>query len=202
MRHIGKICVLGLGYGMGAVRFAEQANCDTLFAKEAVTIYRATFPKIPDLWHNIEAAFITCVKYGKETSAASARLRFNRRPDCDVAISLPSGRELFYHKVHLGSDGIEVHNALSNKWERVWGGYLTENIAQAIARDILVEGVLTLKKSDIRVVCHVHDEIIVAAKAAAVEWEFRTAKTALGLAPQWAPDLPIALEGKVSRSYG
>ena len=87
-----------------------------------------------------------------------------------LTVQLPSGRKLFYPKPFLkenqfGKMAIHYYTVgqQTRKWEvtSTYGGKMTENIVQAIARDCLAE---TLKRIDARglqVVFHVHDEVII-----------------------------------------
>ena len=53
-------------------------------------------------------------------------------------------------------------NQTTKKWEAIptYGGKLTENIVQAIARDCLTETLLRIKAKGWPIVFHVHDEVI------------------------------------------
>jgi DNA polymerase len=53
-------------------------------------------------------------------------------------------------------------NQTTKKWEKIptYGGKLTENLVQAIARDCLAEALLNLTNAGYRALFHIHDEII------------------------------------------
>ena len=91
----------------------------------------------------------------------------------------------------------------TGKWveTHTYGGKLSENITQAIARDILAEAILRCEEWGFPVVLHVHDEVV-------VEMPERHAKIyepdvfdKVKQSPTWCPGLPIAVEGWRGRRY-
>ena len=82
-------------------------------------------------------------------------------------LTLPSGRQLAYVKPRMGENqfGGEAVTyegvGATKKWERLesYDPKFTENVVQAIARDILMFAIQTLSHCDI--VAHVHDEVII-----------------------------------------
>lgn len=204
---IGKVGILGCGYGMGppkAVGYAGGA-IDLATAKTIVAEYRASHKSVVKFWYDVEGAFRHTAKYRKCCGLARG-LRFDASDDCDVIITLPNGRELFYHKVRVVDDGrngtIEIWNDLKQSWEHTWGGGLTENIVQAFCRDILVEAMLSLEDAGIHTAHHVYDELVIVAPEDQAEATLDLAIQALAHSPTWAPGLPLAAEGHVAQHYG
>jgi DNA polymerase len=77
-----------------------------------------------------------------------------------------------------------------------YGGRLAENVTQAIARDIMAEGLVRLHQQGYEPVAHVHDEIITdGAHDVAVVKEIMCAP------PAWAVGLPIDGAGFVTERY-
>ena len=83
-------------------------------------------------------------------------------------------------------------NQTTRKWERTetYGGKLTENIVQSIARDCLADKMMPLDRQGYDIVFHVHDEIILDVPredkdAAAV------IDKVMGEPIDWAPGLPL-----------
>lgn len=130
-----------------------------------------------------------------------AEITFKRRKVGDVYIMqivLPSGRPITYWDPKLidGDRGPRItymtQNQTTRKWEReeTYGGKLTENIIQSIARDCLAEKMLQVSRMGYNIVFHVHDEMIVDARlsdAHAAEIIDRVMATPL----DWAPGLPL-----------
>lgn len=89
------------------------------------------------------------------------------KEDGILFIRLPSGRKLAYtrpkieidHRFNRDCISYEGVNQTTKKWERVatYGGKLTENIIQAVARDCLAEAMLRLDSLGYEIVFHVHD---------------------------------------------
>lgn len=105
-------------------------------------------------------------------------------------------------KVAVGSRGKRVLSYVSPEKGRIstWGGTLTENIVQAVQRDILAHAIVRLDESGYRVVLHVHDEPI-----AEVEIGFGSLEEyveILAAVPAWAPGLPIEAKGWEGTRYG
>jgi DNA polymerase len=83
----------------------------------------------------------------------------------------------------------------------LYGGKLCENIVQAVARDLLVEAVLRLESRGIRVLFHVHDEVVVEAESVRVKEVQQAVEQELARVPEWANGLPIACEVKAMERY-
>lgn len=211
-RNLGKVAVLGMGYGMGKDRAFEYANgspnfCDIDYATaiKLVTVYREDNQEIVRFWKDVERAFVYTAKFG--TACEMPRgLRFEKTEDCDLILTLPSGRELHYHrlKVVRGTYGdvAEVYNAREHHWEHLWGGVLTENIVQAFCRDLLMEAMLRMANRGFRCVHRVHDELIFCVPEDRAEECLNAAIQEMSTRPSWAPELPLGAEGTVSDRYG
>jgi len=205
---VGKVGILGCGYGMGPNKVVSYSNDTVDFetAKGIVSTYRRENAKIVDFWRDIERAFLYTAEYG-EPCALPRGLYFHHEDDCDVVITLPNGRELKYHNVLVERDSrggkqIEVHNGMEHTWVRTWGGSLTENVVQAMSRDILAEALLRTERMGYRVVHHVHDELIVRVPEAQGGDVLPQVLNQLSVPPVWAPDCPLAAEGLVTNRYG
>lgn len=88
-------------------------------------------------------------------------------------------------------------------WRRedTYGGKLMENVAQAVARDVLAEAIVRLDSSQdfSDVVLTVHDEVVCECDPAADIEEFEALVAA---APSWSDGLPIAVEAWQGPRYG
>lgn len=205
--QIGKTGILGCGYGMGAEKTVSYTNgaIDLKTAEQIVQTYRKEHDKIVQFWHDLEGAFKYTYKYGK-SCRLSRGLRFDQTGDCDVILTLPNGRELKYHNVQVKPDSygesIRVWNNQEKKWTHIWGGYLTENVVQAVSRDILWEAMERLEQQGHRIVLHVHDELIAVTPEGTGNKVLNRAIEALSTRPTWAQDLPLTAEGVVQKRYG
>lgn len=203
---IGKVGVLGCGYGMGTDRIHEYAGgaIDLETADKIKVVYRRDNPAICQFWRDIEKAFVYTAKYRKPCQMPRG-LRFDSTEDCDVIITLPNGRELKYHRVKLvpndRGDTIEVWNGTEHHWEHVWGGHLTENVVQAMSRDILAECFLRLEDQGWHTTFHCHDEVLLCVDEADGEQVLKLAITEMARRPAWGPELPLGAEGLLSKCY-
>lgn len=175
-RELGKRAVLGCGYGMGAVKFSQtctaqgQAIPDEL-AKRAVDAYRNTYNSVVAGWYAQESAAINTLTTKQDS--VCGRIRWKMDPRGTLLCQLPSGRCLSYPRAFLeytdtpwGERKLTVHyyavDSKTKRWgiERTYGGKITENITQAIARDILANAMFKVEQGGYPVIFSVHDEIV------------------------------------------
>ncbi|UCC87928.1 MAG: hypothetical protein JSV81_01145 [Anaerolineales bacterium] len=204
-RQVGKMAILGCGYGMGAKRFAEQCKAmgievDADEAKRIVGVYRETNSAISNYWRNIEDEFLEDCR-----EVISQKGSFARLP-------LKSGRCLTYHNPRIVEretpwgekrEAVEVDtlNSVTRQWtsQVIWGGLLTENVVQATARDLMAGAMTRLEMAGYPVIMSVHDEII-----CEVPDNHGTLAEMIDLmveVPAWANGCPIAAEGKEGPRY-
>lgn len=148
------------------------------------------------LWVDINAAAIETINTHQPTSVGA--LTFTVESGI-MFIRLPSGRRLVYVKPKLGENrfgGTSItHEGITTgrKWDQLetYGGKLTENIVQAVARDLLTFGMHQVDRARHRIVMHVHDEIIVETATATVDEICELMATV----PDWAQGLPLSADG-------
>ncbi|MBR5088943.1 MAG: hypothetical protein IK093_05905, partial [Ruminiclostridium sp.] len=206
---------LALGYqgGSGALiqmgALAMGLSEDEL--PEIVQRWRNSNKRIVDLWYSVENAAIECIRTGKPQHVRNM-ITFRREYDCGtdqdfLTVQLPSQRKLFYTRPTLttnkwGNDSI-AYQGMNQKTKKfttleTYGGKLTENIIQAIARDCLAVTMTRLESSGYKIVFHVHDECIIdAPKGAALE----DACAIMGQPISWAPGLLLRADGFRSDFY-
>jgi DNA polymerase len=204
---VGKIGILGCGYGMGAAKTESYAKgaIDFATAQKIVQVYREENKEIVAFWKNIERAFIYAAKY-QQACELPRGLRFDATEACDIVLTLSNGRELHYPRVKVVADKygdkIEVYNQMEHCWEHTWGGSLTENVVQAMSRDILAEALLRLEDQGHHIAFHVHDELVLCVPDDKAEAVLALAIKELSVTPTWAPLCPLAAEGGLSKRYG
>lgn len=89
----------------------------------------------------------------------------------------------------------------TKRWRRqpLYGGLLLENIVQAIARDLLMVGIVNADKAGYPVIGHVHDEIITEVPHG---WgDVNEFETLISQLPDWAKGLPLVAEGWRGKRY-
>jgi DNA polymerase len=206
LRQRGKVAELALGYG-GAVGAMKQMDTTGSVPEEEmqgiVTQWRAESPKIVRMWRDCQDAAVSVIR-GNQPKRVLRSLHgtefyvklVNGTPV--LFIRLPSGRPIAYWdpKVMDTEMGPRItymtQNQTTRKWERceTYGGKLTENIVQSVARDCLAEKMKLLESMGYPIVFHVHDEMILDVP--------REDKQAVKLVDkimaepiEWAPGLPL-----------
>ncbi len=208
-RFIGKQTVLGCGYGMGRPKF--RGTCEKLGYKDmppgledkAVNVWRAKHQKVVRYWYDVER----CAKQAilrKGTSVALRNVSFLHR-DIEgmpfLLITLPSGRKLAYPRPRIADDRIVFFGKLkTTQWGdcETWGGSLVENITQAVATDIMVNGTQKTEDAGYEVATLIHDQALAYHKPGQTPEEFVRLLTEL---PPWAKGLPVAAEGALTPFY-
>jgi DNA polymerase len=208
-RQIGKIQELALGYQgghnafntMGAIYGVQFPEAK---AKELVNAWRKAHRRTTSLWYTLEElAILAIAAPGKEIPMPGGKLSVVRHKAW-LQINLPGGRALCYPvpKIEDGKISYMGINQYTRKWERLptYGGKLVENVTQAVARDVLAEGMLAAEADGYRIVLTVHDEII-------SEVPIGDRYSVDGLAghmatpPPWAAGLPLAAAGFSATRY-
>ena len=206
LRKKGKVAVLALGYG-GGINALKAMGAEGTDAEleEIKQTYRAANPRIAKFWADMDRAM------RNRSGRVGEYITIHPRANGLVTIKLPSGRELFYHKLHFRTVNkfdkeVEALHFLDPKSHRAviptYGGRLTENVTQAVARDVLAHALVNLDKENVPVVAHVHDEVI-AEGGVTVERmkELMGAGPGNPLAPPWSEGLPLAAEGYYCARY-
>lgn len=171
LRQKGKVAELALGYQGGPGALIQMGALDKGLTEEElpeiVKRWRAANKRIVDLWYTVQNCAINCILTG-QTQVMQKNIYFSYEHG-DLIVTLPSKRQLFYISPKLmtnnfGSDALSYlgQNQTTKKWERIptYGGKLTENLVQAIARDCLAEALINLTNVGYRALFHIHDEII------------------------------------------
>ena len=198
LRQKGKQAELACGYGgsvgamkaMGALDMGLQEE----ELKPLVDAWRAANPKIVDFWWEVDEAIKECVRNKGEAEVEKIGFRYQSGM---LFIDLPSGRSLVYVKPRIeendfGGESITYMGVGANKkWERIesYGPKFVENIVQGIARDLLMEAMMRM--ADMRIVAHVHDEVIIEAEEDLVEKICRL----MAIVPDWAEGLVLNADG-------
>lgn len=213
-RQKGKIAVLALGYGGGTGALAQMGGARMGLSEEdmagIVHDWRKANPHIVKAWSTLETAAQRCVTSGIDQKALG--LIFHKRTeDGTMTVTLPSGRLLCYRDMTLGTNrfgktSLKYRGINSQTkqwgWIETYGGKLTENIVQAIARDCLANTLLKVEER-FDIVFHVHDEII-----CEVENDLDNAKGCLAVIQEifkdnaeWAEGLPLKGAGYTTDYY-
>lgn len=161
--------------------------------------------KISDLWGTLEVCMVAVGTPAYQIPGTNILLRFGNEGDFRY-IQLPyNSRKLWYYKPRMtvNENGRKSFSALTidsltKKLVRrqYYGGLITENIVQAIARDLQVE---SMKVFEDEVVLHTHDDITLERDE---EADLQELLQIMSRERDWAPGLPLSAEGQKGKRYG
>lgn len=217
LRAKAKNAELALGYegSLGAMKRmgGDKMGMSDEEMLHIVKIWRNANPKIVSLWREIEKCAHEAVKYRREVVGTPRNLIFNSNGDY-LIITLPSGRSLYYYHPTFKQKmiGRKMSNLLyyeglnqeTKAWGQIdtYGGKLTENIVQAISRDLLGYAMINLEAAGYGITMHVHDEAIAEVPDDGHAEEHLTNMIKImSQAPSWASDLPLNAAGFTSKYY-
>jgi len=213
-RQMGKIGILGAGYGMGAehcITFAKNTYKIDLTMVEAtrlIKLYRSTHPMVVLYWEKVGRAFRMATQTG-QAYELSYGIQFSREDNVTV-IQLPSTRKLYYTGAKVEGTARRPQLVMPNPAAKdprpgnaiwFWGGYLVENIVQAVSRDILAEAVLKIEGLGLRIPLIVHDDMSVVVPEKEVDTYRTQIEDIARTPPIWCSGLPVDIDCKVSRRY-
>ena len=177
LRQKGKVATLALGYQGGPGALIAMGALDMGLSEDElpdiVQRWRQANPRIVDLWYAVGQAVMAVMQTAQPQGTHG--LMFALESDiaygqCFLTVRLPSGRKLFYPRPYLAINrfdrlALHYHGVDQNtkKWGPIstYGGKMTENIVQAIARDCLAETLKRVDAKGLQVVFHVHDEVVI-----------------------------------------
>ena len=208
LRQKGKVSELALGYQGGPNALITMGALKKGLAEEElppiVKAWRTASPAIVSFWWGVNRAAIECVREHKPVRV-NKYIVF-RWINGAMLIGLPSGRQLCYLGAKLttnrfGGESVAFYGVNDKKkfgLIETYGGKLTENIVQAIARDCLAVTMVKAEEAGIPIVLHVHDEVI--AETADPE-ALNTLYEIMSAPITWAPGLPLKGAGFESDYY-
>ena len=207
-RQLGKVLILALGFGMGAVKLRNTAKANygvTMSDEEAQrfhTLWRRQNRKIVAFWSEIEAAARAAIlQRGKVFPVLPSAITLQASAKT-LQMRLPSGRTLYYHQPYLSTTRGEIRywGEEQGQWveRKTWGGTLAENATQATARDIMAEAMSRVAvRLGVAPLMTVHDELVYASGSHNGSLEKLVKEV-----PEWAGGLPLEGEAKVYSRYG
>ena len=205
LRQKGKIAELALGYGgsVGALKAmgALEMGLTEDELQPLVDSWRASNPMITKLWWDIDRNVKEAVRLRTHTKTHGLNFYYQKGM---LFIGLPSGRSLSYVKPKIeqnqfGGESVTYEGTgNTKKWERIesYGPKFTENVVQAISRDILAYAMNTLRHCFI---CgHVHDELII---ECSMDVSLKAVCEQMGRTPPWMKGLALRADGYETMFY-
>lgn len=219
-RATGKVCELAFGYqgGVGAWRNFDSSDKWTdeeVDAKKKA--WRAAHPMTVRLWYGLEEAAVNAVMSGRACRYRGVTFQVVKsKVGPWLACRLPNGRCLWYYNPMVEETGTDYITGLpkyqvsyegkDNKrggaWARIrtYGGMLTENVVQAISRDLMVEAMFRVEAAGYPIILTVHDEVIAERKKRS-GGDIKQFNALMSVVPPWCKGIPLAVAGWVGDRY-
>jgi DNA polymerase len=203
-RRFGKCAILGLGYGMGATKFAKTVRLQTgrtlseEDAKKAVELYRTRYAGVPRLWERLDDSIRLMKTTGHIEPSRAGQFVYE-------AVLLPSGLKIRYPNLRQVREGrhtewvYDVYNKRKFEQRKLYGGKLLENISQALAGELCKEAMLQMGDN---VTGLVHDEIHVLCKKGLELQTAQKLKRVMSISPKWLPEIRLDAEVSWGKSWG
>jgi DNA polymerase len=205
-RFVGKVCVLGLGYQMGAAKLQITLAKGALGGppvfftldecKAIINTYRRKNNKIRDGWEKCKE-IIEDMAVGRTGSWKCISWEKG-------IIWLPNGMSLKYPdlKQRINDDtGYDEWTYQSGEQrKKIYGGLLCENLVQALARIIVGKQMLDISRK-YRVVMTTHDEVSTHVKEKLAPKAFAFMQKVMKTPLQWCADIPLNCEGGYDINY-
>ena len=218
-------CILGLGYGMGATKFRDtlalgqggiKVEIEASDAQRIVGIYRSKNHRIASFWNRCGSVLTDLISQ-REGQVLPMR---GMLPYKDNSIILPNRLPIQYPLLQRSEAGdgffyvgdsrsfrkaaaakLVGEDASGIPWVRIYGGKVTENIVQALARIVVTTQMVAIAKR-YKIVLQVHDEVVCCVDEAEAEEAKAFIMQCMSTPPSWAPDLPVACEADIGKNYG
>ena len=217
MRNFGKVVVLGAGYGLSPGGLMDQCydwglRMSYEDCERAINIYRGLHPQVKASWSILESQAKQAVYNPKrkyDAYGCAFRVSYDKHTNPWLVLTIPSGRKVFYFSPRMGKgdfgpeikyDGVDSQ---TKKWTvlNYYRNKIIENIVQATARDILMEGRRRIIDEGYKVIASVHDENIVELNYGDHEAEWAKIKSIMETPPSWFNKMPLGVEGYCSKRY-
>lgn len=205
-RQIGKVVILGAGYGVGHnklqtfLKLQAGVEVDLKEAKRIIDVYRTSNHKISGLWRAADNMLREMSKGRSQQFGRAGVLTVHGDRN---AIELPSGLEIKYTdlKATPGEIGYDYTYQTRRGPNNIYGGKCIENVTQALARCIVGEQMIKIANR-YRVVLTVHDSVVACVRDEEVAEAQAYIEQCMRWTPDWAEGLPVNCESDVSRRYG
>jgi DNA polymerase len=205
-RQTGKTCDLAFGYGGGLGAWRRFDSSDThadadveRFKREWREQHAATVR----FWRALEGIARRAIRSGQRITLGRLAAEYENGT---LYLVLPSGRRLAYPGARVGPgkfDAPQIYfmDNARGAWTETcgWYGSFTENVVQAVCRDLLAAAMVRLEAAGYPVVLHVHDEIVVEVPERSVDAD-AFLRLVLEL-PEWAEGFPFAAKIRTGGRY-
>ena len=216
LRQKGKIAVLASGYQGGPNALISMGALKMGLTEEElpdiVSRWRKANPRIVDFWQKVENAALyvmnTARPVGLDHGIIFAREISPGEGVDFLTIALPSGRKLFYPSPYISvnqfdREALHYRTQIGANWgtNSTYGGKLTENITQAVARDCLAATITRLSDAGYRITMHIHDEVVIEIPEKGANETLEKVNAIMSDPLPWAPGLHLTAAGFTSKYY-
>ena len=164
-------------------------------AKKIIDKYRDAAQPVKTFWEMCDALIKRSLVEGK--SYTHKCLTFEKEK-----IVLPSGLALRYPMLAGEADEKgRIQWSYGEDKKKLYGGKLTENIVQAVARCVMTDGMLRIQKQ-YPCVLTVHDEVVVLVPEAEVVDAEKWVLAQMTMVPKYMPGIPLAADIGHAQRYG
>jgi DNA polymerase len=203
-RFVGKTCILGLGYGTGSVKLQQTLSLGGAVltveeCKRIVDLYRSKNDKVVALWRQCDTILQQMLnRYGNADIVGTCKELWSQ--PVYQQIRLPNNLHLRYPNLRIDDESKIVYDSRRGAVS-IWGGALTENIVQALARLVVSHQMIRIAEQ-YRPALTVHDSIVCCVPENECEKALAFIGQVMSSSPDWAKGLPVACETKYGYSYG
>lgn len=204
-QNYGKVPILSCGYGAGVAKVAMTNKIDEEVAYRGVTAYRQEYHEVPGAWRELERAAVNAIYYpGQMMDACNGKVHFVFEAGW-LKIRRPSGTWMYLPEA--GVDGMQrlyYHSWVNGGWreESIWGGVLINFVVQGFCRELMYGAEMKLAQDprfELFLQCYDSLSGLVDLDQAKELCDFMIKE--MTTPPSWAPDMPLAAEGKPKMRY-
>lgn len=216
-RFVGKVATLALGYGAGSARFADMLRLGSFGPPVDISDFDAD--NIVRAWRNANSRIVANWKT-QENYLRSAFVGKQEIMDEYVTYQgfegrgvtiMPDGTYIRYDGIHVEGRDISYcakqrrlkDGTVREERQKLYGGLIVENNCQALSRGIIGDQIIRLEDAMpySQVVLSTHDEVVLIVPNRYADRALKLTNEIMSLSPEWARDLPIAVEAHVSQRY-
>lgn len=183
--------------------------------------YRDASPATVRFWKQCALAWDVSVSGKAAKFGQNATLTMMRDGQHNRMV-LPSGRSIWYRfaKTHLDPKKVDRNGdprvdrrtfigkagGVGHMRVDTHGGKLTENVTQAVARDLLFDLIMRIEALTAqgwpgRIVLHVHDEVVVEVHKTQAQQVYDDIEGMMGVSPSWGKTFVLKGEGSILERY-